>query len=940
MNIFKGKLQNCVVEASPPILIVQTLWSMQMNKPQKEKKILYATDYRPKRKSPILLDFANYLNRTKPSSKNAIIYDDPEYYVMENIVTDDMAKIGMFLQIRNPQSAKDIAPKSGTTEEEAEKLLWELAKVGCCFVNTIDGLNKYWTEIWVPGTMEMITNNRELVSKHPEIAIAFDAYGKKKGGLAAGIIPMGVAPMRVIPIESAIESDSRHASYEEISKYLNENTIFSVSDCACRTVREKMGEGCGHLKEEMCIQMGHAAEYYIKTGRARQITREEAFAIIKKAEENGLMHDIPNLDGEGKTHAICNCCGCGCLAIRNATMYRNPDFSRSNYVAVIDEEKCVACGECVEHCPVNALKLGQKICSHTPIPEEKTTKTPRNSRWTPEDWNPDYRTNRKVAVKTGTSPCKANCPAHIGVQGYIKLAAQGKYREALELIKIENPFPAVCGHVCPRYCEQGCSRLELDEAVAVDDIKKFIAQKDLESEYRYIPTKHHDYHDKKIAIIGAGPAGLSCAYYLALDNYDVTVFEKENSLGGMLKFGIPSFRLEKNVIDAEIDVLKELGVQFKTGVEVGKDVTLDELRSQEFKAFYLAIGAQKGRKLGIEGEDLEGVTTGVDFLREENLHETKQLSGNVVVIGGGNVAIDVARMAVRAGGEKVQLFCLESLNEMPALPEEIHEAQSEGISIQNSWGPKRIIGENGKVTAIEFKKCTSVFDADHRFNPKYDENETITIQCDFVITSVGQAIDLGKILENSSAEINRNQTVKADPITYQSGQKDIFVGGDVLTGPKFAIDAIAQGKEGAISIHRFVQPGQSLVLGRLKRDYRPLDRSNLDLEGFDRLPRQSSTEPSSEMSKKTFRNLRGDLTEEQVKKETQRCLKCGVTKIDEFMCIGCGMCTTRCRFGAIRLERVYDAHPSTLKDIKKVVIKNVVKREARLLFNKIFKPNK
>ncbi len=906
-------------------------------KKSKEKKILYATDYKPERRSPVLLDFVNHLNRTKTGAKGALNYEDPEYYVMEHIVTDEMAKVGMFLQLRVPLGAADIAPLCGKTEEETEKILSELAYVGCCFVNTIDGVNKYWPDIWVPGIMEMITNNRELSSKYPEIAIAFDAYGKKKGEMAAGILPMGVAPMRVIPIQSAIQSDSRHADYEEISKYLNENTIFSVSDCSCRTVREKMGEGCGHLKEDMCIQMGHAAEYYIKTGRARQITREEAFEIIKRAEENGLMHDIPNLDGEGKTHAICNCCGCGCLALRNATMYRNPDFSRSNYVAAIDEEKCVACGECVEHCPVNALRLGQKICSQHPIPAEKTTKTPRDHRWTPADWNPDYRTNRQVTVKTGTSPCKANCPAHIGVQGYIKLAAQGKYREALELIKLENPFPAVCGHVCPRYCEQGCSRLGLDEAVAVDDIKKFIAEQDLHEERRFIPQKKHNYHDKKIAVIGAGPAGLSCAYYLAIDNYDVTVFEKQKSLGGMLKFGIPSFRLEKNVLDAEIDVLKELGVQFKTGTEVGKDITLDELRAQGFAAFYLAVGAQKGRKLGIEGEDACGVMTGVDFLREENLNETKALSGKVLIIGGGNVAIDVARTAVRAGGETVSMFCLETKAEMPALPEEIREAEEEGITIHNSWGPKRILTTNGKVTGVEFKKCVSVFDENKRFNPVYDENETVTVECDFVITSVGQAIDLGGILTGSAAEINKNNTVKADPVTFQSGQKDVFVGGDVLTGPKFAIDAIAQGKEGAISIHRYVHPGQSLVLGRTNRAYKPLDRENLDLAGFDRMPRQYAEEPAAASAKQTFRDLRKNLTEEQVKIETQRCLKCGAVKIDEYMCVGCGMCTTRCRFDAIHLERVYDARPSSLKKIKGVVIKNVIKREGKILFNKLFK---
>lgn len=879
-----------------------------------------------------VLDLANKISRTKRGSKSEIKTEDPEYKILEPVVTEEMAEAALCLELRKPKSAEEVAALCGKTVEETSKLLWELAVAGVCFVNKIDGTDKYWHDLWIPGHMEMMVNNKENVRKYPQIAEAFEAYGRVRGPKTAGNFPVGLGLMRVIPIEKSIMGETRRASYEEVSKYLNENKIFSVSDCSCRTAREIMGEGCGHLKEDMCIQMGHAAEYYIRTGRGRQITREEAFEIIKRAEENGLMHQIPNTDGPGKTHAICNCCGCSCLSLRTAGMFLNNDMVRSNYVSRVDKDKCVACGECVENCPVNASRLGQKICAKTPVAEKKRP-LPYDTEWGPDKWNPDYRINRQVVVDTGTSPCKAECPAHIGIQGYIKLASQGKYTEALELIKHENPFPAVCGRICPRKCEAVCTRGEVDDPVAIDDIKKFIAEQDLNMDYRYVPTVKHQYGNK-IAVIGAGPSGLSCAFYLALDGYRVTVFEKQEALGGMLTLGIPSFRLEKAVVNAEIDILKELGVEFKTGVEVGRDVSLKYLRNQGFEAFCLAIGAQNGRKLGIEGEDAEGVVTGVDFLRKINLKQEMKLEGTTVVIGGGNVAIDVARTAVRVGASPVDMYCLESRAEMPALEEEIQEALSEGIGINNSWGPKRIIVENGRVTGVEFNKCISVFDENKRFNPKYDDSETITIKTDNVLISVGQAMDWGNLLADSKIELNPNRTIKADPVTLQTGEPDVFAGGDALTGPKFAIDAIALGKEAAISIHRYVQPGQSLTLGRIKREYRALDKSNLELGGYDRIERQASKHVEGNRSKETFRDLRSTFTEEQVKQETERCLGCGATVVDEYLCVGCGACVTRCKFDAISLVRKYDAANVDLSELRPKVAKYIVKRKVKITVKK------
>lgn len=350
-----------------------------------------------------------------------------------------------------------------------------------------------------------------------------------------------------------------------------------------------------------------------------------------------------------------------------------------------------------------------------------------------------------------------------------------------------------------------------------------------------------------------------------------------------------------------------------------------------YQAFYMAIGAQGGRKLGVEGEDAEGVVSGVEFLRGVNLGRGMQLSGNVVVIGGGNVAIDVARTATRQGAGKVTMLCLEQRKEMPALPDEIAEAEGDGITFQNGWGPKRIVTENGKVTGVEFKRCVSVFDAEHHFAPKYDENDVVTVPADYVLLSIGQSIVWGDLLKGSKAELGRGSTVSADPLTWQTAEPDIFAGGDCATGPKFAIHAIAEGKEGAISIHRYVQPGQSLTAGRDRRLYHAFDKSNvaIGVDDFDSTPRQV---PGHSPEKKgSFADDRLTFTEEQVRKETERCLGCGAVQVDSYMCIGCGLCTTKCKFDAIHLERTGNTVPDTYEKLPFKMATNAIKRSGKIV---------
>ena len=862
-------------------------------------------------------------------SKKEFTEQDPEYYALECVVSDEQADVALSMKVRAPISPEKLSQKCGKSLEETTRILEELLVIGVVEATRERGELEYVLPIFVPGVMEFMVMNVKQVEKFPQIARAFEQLSLKPMKNVTQMIPMGGSGlgMHVIPVEEAIPADSKTASYEQLSYWLKKYDYFAVGDCSCRVSRRLMGEGCGHLEKDMCIAVGDLAEFAVKTDRARAITYDECLDILKKAEDNGLVHQITNVDGSDKIFGICNCCRCSCFGLRTSQFFNTPNMSRSNFVAKIDDEKCVACGQCVEYCPANAVKLGQKIASKSPIIQPETI-LPDDHEWGEQMWNPNYRDSKVNVVPTGTAPCKVNCPAHIAVQGYIKLAALGKYRDALELIRKENPLPAVCGRICNRRCEFECTRGDIDQPIAIDEIKKFIADQELNPATRFIPQKMHDY-GKKIAIVGSGPAGLSCAYYLAIDGYDVTVFEKETRLGGMLTLGIPSFRLEKNVIDAEIDILKEMGVKFKTGVEIGKDVTIPALRTEGFEAFYIAIGAQGGRKLGVEGEDAQGVISGVDFLRKINQGVPADISGKVVVIGGGNVAIDVARAAVRTEAASVAMYCLESEKEMPASADEIEEATEEGITVHNGWGPKRIIVEDGKVKGAELKKCTAVFDANGRFSPAYDEKETITVEADYILVSIGQSILWGNLLVGLSVDLNGNGTAKADELTYQTREADVFVGGDACTGPKFAIDAIAAGKQAAISLHRKVWPGQSLTIGRDRRVYKMLDKGDVIVDDYDHTPRQKPNRVPTDV-KACFIDQRCTFTEEQLKKETERCLGCGVSIIDQNICLGCGVCTTKCKFDAITLEKKFDGKMIPLEKAPETIMLYAAERQQKI----------
>ena len=859
-----------------------------------------------------------------------ITYGDPEYRILDPIVDDDMCSVMMRMRLETDFSAEDLAKKTRKSLDFVQTQCDKLVKAGVIRTRVRSGVLCYYYPIWVPGIMEGILSNREQCDAHPELGACFEEYTRIRVGMLAPMLGNGVNFMRVMPVMSAIENDTHKASYDEISTLIEKAWAISVGPCSCRRSRRLMGEGCGHLEEDMCLYLNDNAISFSKNGEHRLITKEEAYEILRRAEDNGLVHEVNQALGFDDVTAICNCCGCSCYALRIAELFRSPNGVSSNFIARVDKDKCVACGQCVENCQTNAVRLGQKHCltdSHISDAYASDKEIP----WDKKSYNIDYRTTRTDTMPSGTAPCKAECPAHVPVQGYIKLAAQGRYTEALELIKKENPFPAVCGRICNKACEDACTRGSVDAPIAIDDIKKFIAGKDLEAEHRFVPKMVNQTgkpYEEKIAVIGSGPAGLTCAYYLALKGYPVTVFEKEKELGGMLTLGIPSFRLEKDVIRAEIDILRDLGVQFKTGVAVGTDITLDALRAEGFKAFYLAVGASRGAKLRCPGEELPGVMTGIDFLRAVNLGEAPAIGMSVAVIGGGNVAIDVARAAVRLGAE-VTVVYRRDRDSMPAADDEIAEAAEEGVSFRFLASPAEILGD-GKAESLKIELM------ELRGGKPAGTGVYETMNVSAVISAVGQEIELNGI----SVDTGAKGTVTVSLPSFQTSEADVFAGGDVVTGPKFAIDAIAAGKEGAISIHRYVHPGQSQVIGRDHRDYKAMNpaTAGVAIDGFDTAPRQKASGGSAKDAEKTFRDLRGTLTEEQLKTETRRCLDCGTAVVDESLCVGCGICTTKCKFDAIRLEKVTDYAGTPYFKALLGAVGNAPAALAKLVVKKVARP--
>ena len=898
-------------------------------------------------KDKITPDAPEYLGINSALKFTAVKYDEK--------MADDILDIALTMKKRVPLTIEQLAKKNPQFDRAyLEKAMQAISESGLVEFHweNLDGKNpnheKRWVlDMFVPGSAEIMMINPEQSDMFPETADFFERMAYLPLAGITEMVPPGGAGigMHVIPVEKAIPVESKSLPIEHLSHWLKKyEGHIGVSVCSCRKQQRIRGEGSGDVEGEWCIGVGDFADYCRETNHGRDITYEEAMEILQKAEDRGYVHQITNIDGENKIFGICNCAVGVCNALRTSQLFNTPNLSASAYVAESDPEKCVACGKCVETCPAGAVRLGQKLCTKEGPIQYPHHELPDDTKWGEDHWNKNYR-NENGCIQTwptGTAPCKAACPAHIAIQGYIKMAGDGRYADALKLIKQDNPFPAVCGSICNRRCEEACTRGDVDRAVAIDEIKKFVAEQELQADKRYIPKviTHRgiaDPYPEKIAIIGAGPAGLSCAYYLANMGYEnVTVFDKNEVPGGMLTLGIPSFRLEKDVVNAEIEVLREMGVHFQCGVEIGKDLTIDQLREQGYKGFYLAIGAQKSAPIGVPGEDLSGVYGGVDFLRRVNLGKKPRIGKKCAVIGGGNVAMDVCRTAIRLGAKDTYIIYRRSQAEMPADAEEVAEAMEEGVQFRFLSAPAEILGENGKVKALKVEIMElGEPDAKGRRKP-VGTGKFETIEVTSVIGAIGQRVDLGHIAPEAMA-FNRNGTVQADGVTYQTAQPDIFAGGDVVTGPKFAIDAIAAGREGAISLHRYVHEGQSLTLARDPREFYELDKKQavVPIDCFDAPARQTVAHDASKA--KTFSNDRITFTEAQVKAEASRCLGCGVSVVDQNKCIGCGLCTTRCEFDAIHLQRDMPeaSRMYRTEDKMKAILPHMVKRAAKLTIKDI-----
>lgn len=889
---------------------------------------------------------------------SGVTTDDPEYWGLKEVLTDEMVDLLNRMKLRQFYSFEEILDMApGMEPVHLQQLLDEMSRIGILEYDYGDHYDdngpipdaprtKRWRLcFFVPGSAELFNSSKDRIDANPAVASFFERMTFIPLAGVTEMVPPGGdgIGMHVIPVERAVDFQNEAVKLERISYWLKKyEGHISAGMCSCRYSRTKLGDGCADDPDDWCIQVGDMADYTVETGRAHYITTEEALEILKKAEDNGFVHQITNIDGEDKIFDICNCDVKICNALRTSLLFNTPNLSRSAFTAKVTPEACAACGLCVESCPAGAVKLGQKLCRKDGTqPTYPKAILPDAVRWGRYAWDENYRDTARMhnSWPTGSSPCKAACPAHVPVQAYLQKAKEGKYQEALGLIKTANPFPAVCGRVCNKRCEDACTRGTIDEAVAIDDVKKFVADFDLSAEEPYMPSKAipsvHDGFDEKIAIVGAGPAGLTCAYYLALLGYRPTVFEKRELPGGMMEYGIPTYKLEKDVLAKEIALIQKLGAEIRCGVEVGRDVTIEDLKSEGFKAFYIAIGCQGGRRPGVPGDEASGTDIAVHYLQESRELGNAAIAERVLVVGGGNVAVDCARNAARRGAPAVSMVSLEARDEMPASEDEIEETLADGVSLLCGWGPKEVLTDaDGRVSGILLKKCIRTIDPETgRFSPEYDENVTREIACERIVFAIGQTIEWGDLLAGTKVEYHHGVYPVADELTFQTAEPSIFVGGDVYTGPKFVIDAIAEGHHAAESLHRFVHEGAQMRVGRDRHMWQPFDKDDLSFGSYDTNRRQKAE--AGPAAEDPFRDTSGTLTPEQVATECSRCLSCGASVVDPNKCIGCGICTTRCQFDAIHLVRDHPEMTRMRKAEDKVggLISYQLKRAVKIVAN-------
>lgn len=521
----------------------------------------------------------------------------------------------------------------------------------------------------------------------------------------------------------------------------------------------------------------------------------------------------------------------------------------------IDYNRCTGCGTCERLCPKHVMRL---------VSESKKVL----------QWN---------QLDHCVSPCQATCPTQIYIPRYLNFIAEGNFEDALRIIKEHNPMPLTIGRVCPAPCEDVCRRKDVDEAVNINDLKRFVADREYASG-RYTPVFVHPDTGHKVAIIGGGPAGLTCAYYLRRLGHSPTIFEGLPKLGGALRYGIPQYRLPKEILDWEIEGMLSVGIEARVNTALGRDVAYESVMQEGFEAIFVATGTPRGYWTRVEGEDLDGVVLGIDFLRDIGLGREVKLGRRVIVIGGGNVAIDVALSAIRLSGvEEVYMACLEKRDEMPAWEHEVHDALSEGVVLHNGWGPNRMLGKGGRVIGVEFKKCVSVFDETGRFNPKYDESQLMTIEADDVLVTIGQGTDVDFIkssTELSQLELTPRGTIVVNADTMQTNIPYIFASGEIITGPNIAVQAIAGGRRAAWAIHQYLnrEEHSDAIIEPLP-DLRKAALDMVDkeeLKGVPRVNREIMPRLPVSERRENWKEVNLGLSEEQAIRAARRCLNCGI----------------------------------------------------------------
>lgn len=533
-------------------------------------------------------------------------------------------------------------------------------------------------------------------------------------------------------------------------------------------------------------------------------------------------------------------------------------------ITEVRENKCTGCGNCFVQCPLDVFRLNTR---QEEIP-----------------------------------PCQASCPAGVDIRGYNYLLKMGMVDEAVKLVREALPIPAVTGRVCFHPCESECARKDVDKAVNINALERFVADYKVKKT-RALPKQHL----RKAAVVGSGPAGLSAAYFLVKMGYPVTVFESMPRLGGMLRTGIPEYRLPREVVDSQIDYLADLGIEFITGTTIGKDLTIADLKEKEYRAIFFAIGNQLSRRFKIEGSELQGVYWGLDFLRDINMKRVSGLKGKVLVIGGGDVAMDAALSVVRLGADSVEIACLECKEEMPAHQVYIQLAMDEGIKISTSLGPKRVTGKSGRVTGVELVRCASVFDKDGKFNPCFDETVKKSVDADAVIFAIGQAADTTLLPE----KMTENGSILADPLTLETPLAGVFAGGDAVSGPSSVVEAIASGRKAAVSMDRYLRGQYVKAYGEKElKKVQAVPKEGIALKERFEAPLRPVVE-----RKKGFKEIRAGFTEEIASLEADRCMTCGSKAYIAYPedCMTCYTCELKCPYDALYVHPFKEVLPYSIQ---------------------------